>query len=163
VATGRNSIRNKARGGNRPGGTQGLGAGRSVATTRALEFEEWWDTPPEAVFKPRQRVSRDGQQRSDGQVRPCNGDPGPAWIRPIRQASSPPGGHAEIKTLSPIASFASCPRHPTVAQSRRPRLSAHACWKYGTSSSQCPSQYLLRAHSTGQRGDTLGFAALQRP
>jgi hypothetical protein len=66
VATGRNSIRNKARGGNRPGGTQGLGAGRSVATTRALEFEEWWDTPPEAVFKPRQRVSRDGQQGETG-------------------------------------------------------------------------------------------------
>jgi hypothetical protein len=37
VATGRNSIRNKARGRNRPGGTQGLGAGRSAATTRALE------------------------------------------------------------------------------------------------------------------------------
>jgi hypothetical protein len=54
-----------ARGGNRPAGAQGLGAGRSeaagAATTRALEFEEWWDTPPEAVFKPRQRVSRGGQ------------------------------------------------------------------------------------------------------
>jgi hypothetical protein len=91
VATGRNSIRNKARGGNRPGGTQGLGAGRSAATTRALEFEEWWDTPPEAVFKPRQRVSRDGQQGPDGQVRPFKGDQGPAWLRPIRQLSSPLG------------------------------------------------------------------------
>jgi len=66
VATGRNSIRNKAKGGNRPGGTQGLGAGRSEATTRALEFEEWWDTPPEAVFKPRQRVFRNGQQSQTG-------------------------------------------------------------------------------------------------
>jgi hypothetical protein len=68
VATGRNSIRNKAKGGNRPDGTQGLGAGRSEATTRALEFEEWWDTPPEAVFKPRQRVSRDGQQGQTGKA-----------------------------------------------------------------------------------------------
>ena len=67
---------NKARGGSRPSGTQGLGAGRSEATTRALAFEEWWGTPSEAVFKPRQRVSRDGQKRSDGQSRPFKGDQG---------------------------------------------------------------------------------------
>ncbi len=131
VATGRNSIRNKARGGNRPGGTQGLGAGRSVATTRALEFEEWWDTPPEAVFKPRQRVSRDGYQRSDGQVRPFKGDQGPAWMSSIRQLSSTLGRHTKINDRGPTPSFASNPPHPTAVQSIRTTLGTRPCSKSG--------------------------------
>jgi hypothetical protein len=62
VATGLNSIRNKARVMGtttrwRTRARRGPEQAKGAATTRALEFEEWCDTPPEAVFKPRQRVS----------------------------------------------------------------------------------------------------------
>ncbi|MFN7604464.1 MAG: hypothetical protein ACK5RU_00950, partial [Hyphomonadaceae bacterium] len=44
----------------RPGGAQGLGAGRSKPKAQR-QLGPLWNTPPEAVFKSRQRVSRDGQ------------------------------------------------------------------------------------------------------
>jgi hypothetical protein len=48
-------------------------------------------------------------------------------------------------------------------QSRRPRLSALACYKNGTIRRYGQNQYLLSAHLKGQREATLQFTALQRP
>jgi hypothetical protein len=70
VATGRNSIRNKARGRNRPGGTQGLGAGRSAATTRALvRHAAGCSLQATSTRLPKQTISGSG-----GQFRPSAGE-----------------------------------------------------------------------------------------
>jgi len=109
VATGRNSIRNKAR-------ELGPLNSKNGGTRRRRQFSSHVNASPETGNKGQTGKSDHSKEIKDQLGLGQYDNYRRLWER-----------HAEIKTSRPIASFASCPAHPTGVQSRRPRLSAHAC------------------------------------